>query len=425
MKLTRLTIREYAESLAVAFILAMIIRHFVVEAFRIPTSSMEPTLIGSETHGDRILVSKFGFDLHPPQQFDVVVFKIDEHRIEYWRNQGSQREVSARHLPNGTIRRNGSANYINYVKRLVALPGQTVQVRRGDLFINGTICRKPRDVENVLLVPVTNDRILQQNRESLLDRWRSNSSTTVGLHDEVLHLRGTQTGQETTLSYNYKIDDRVETDAESTRSRWERQAFHIVADLRLAFRFTLRAGAGSAFVRLRDDGTLMKFELPLGRPGEPALLWIDGVEVARSSEPLNLGEGEHTFEASSIDARMTLRVDGREVLVYEASDPARTVASQVPPRGPQVSGAQFGVVGCDLAVRDVRLWRDIFYSSSPSHQPFAVAQPLTLGPDEYFMLGDNSSNSFDGRNWGVVKEGRLIGEAFFVFWPVPRWKFIN
>ena len=84
MKLTRLTIREYAESLAIAFVLAMVIRHFVVEAFRIPTSSMEPTLIGNERSGDRILVSKFQYDLHPPQQWDIVVFKIDEARIDYY-----------------------------------------------------------------------------------------------------------------------------------------------------------------------------------------------------------------------------------------------------------------------------------------------------------------------------------------------------
>jgi len=85
MKITRLTIREYAESLAIAFVLAMVIRHFVVEAFRIPTSSMEPTLIGNEVSGDRILVSKFQYDLHPPEQWDIVVFKIDEARIDYYK----------------------------------------------------------------------------------------------------------------------------------------------------------------------------------------------------------------------------------------------------------------------------------------------------------------------------------------------------
>jgi len=40
-------------------------------------------------------------------------------------------------------------------------------------------------------------------------------------------------------------------------------------------------------------------------------------------------------------------------------------------------------------------------------------------------MGDNSPNSFDSRNWGVVKRRNLIGEAFFVFWPIPRWRLIN
>ncbi len=48
-------IREYAESLLIAFVLAMIIRTFVVQAFKIPTGSMNPTLI----ENDRILVNKF------------------------------------------------------------------------------------------------------------------------------------------------------------------------------------------------------------------------------------------------------------------------------------------------------------------------------------------------------------------------------
>jgi signal peptidase I len=425
MKLTRLTIREYAESLAVAFILAMIIRHFVVEAFRIPTSSMEPTLIGSETHGDRILVSKFEFDLHPPEQFDIVVFKIDEHRIGYWRPSDTSQDPTARHRPNGTIERDGSANYINYVKRLVALPGQTLQVKNGDLFIDGTVCRKPRNVEDALLVPVTNDKILKQNKHALLDRWTSNSSEAVGMNGDVLRLNGTLAAQECSLSYDRYVQDRVATDAETTRAREARGRLNIVGDLRIAFRFTHKNGTGRIVARLREDGVRYGFYLPSGGPGERARLLINGREVARSEKPVDLGEGEHEFEASNIDSRLTLRVDGRELIVYEDQEPARTVANKVPVTKPHASGVQFGAISCDLAVRDVRLWRDIYYTSDPSHQSFAVAKPLTLGNDEYFMMGDNSSNSFDGRNWGVVKQSSLIGEAFFVFWPIPRWKFIN
>ena len=176
MKLTRLTIREYTESLVVAFILAMIIRHYVVEAFRIPTASMEPTLIGNETNGDRILVSKFEYDLHPPRQWDVIVFKIDQNRIDFHRSNAKLQPPGITPNPNGTINNPASANYVNYVKRLVGLPGQTIQVRNGDLFVDGTIARKPPHAQDSLLVPVTNDDLLEKRKSGFFEHWARNNA---------------------------------------------------------------------------------------------------------------------------------------------------------------------------------------------------------------------------------------------------------
>jgi signal peptidase I len=45
-----------------------------------------------------------------------------------------------------------------------------------------------------------------------------------------------------------------------------------------------------------------------------------------------------------------------------------------------------------------------------------------LGPDEYFMMGDNSENSQDSRYWGIVKRDEIVGRAFVVYWPfLRRW----
>ncbi|MDD5747094.1 MAG: signal peptidase I [Candidatus Omnitrophica bacterium] len=100
---TRLVIREYAESLLIAFILAMIIRAFVVQAFKIPTGSMNPTLV----EGDRILVSKFIYYFHAPERGDVIVFKYPEDPK------------------------------LAFIKRLIGKPGENVEIRNGRILIGG------------------------------------------------------------------------------------------------------------------------------------------------------------------------------------------------------------------------------------------------------------------------------------------------
>ncbi len=102
--------REYAETIIYAFIIAMVIRTFVVEPFKIPTGSMEPTLHGDPRHGDRIFVNKFIFRFKKPQRGDIVVF-------------------TTKNIP-GLSKK-------NYIKRLVGLPGETLEIKNGDIFIDG------------------------------------------------------------------------------------------------------------------------------------------------------------------------------------------------------------------------------------------------------------------------------------------------
>lgn len=97
------TFREYAESLIVALLLALLMRHFVVQAFKIPSGSMETTLL----IGDHILVNKFLYHFTVPERFDVIVFEYpwDDDR--------------------------------DFIKRVIALPGEKVEIRQHDVYING------------------------------------------------------------------------------------------------------------------------------------------------------------------------------------------------------------------------------------------------------------------------------------------------
>jgi signal peptidase I len=115
------TVREYFESIVIAVILALFIRTWVVQAFKIPTGSMEENLL----IGDHLLVNKFvsGPTLGPferfflpvrdPRRTDVVVFKYPEEPER------------------------------DFIKRVIGLPGETVEVRERRVYINGQPLDEP------------------------------------------------------------------------------------------------------------------------------------------------------------------------------------------------------------------------------------------------------------------------------------------
>jgi signal peptidase I len=65
-------------------------------------------------------------------------------------------------------------------------------------------------------------------------------------------------------------------------------------------------------------------------------------------------------------------------------------------------------------------------NGQPLNEPYIAAPPAytntwVLGPDEYFVLGDNRNNSSDSHNWGPLKRQYLIGRAIAVYWPPDGW----
>ena len=171
-------IREYAEALLIAIILAMTIRVFVVQAFKIPSGSMIPTLL----IGDHILVSKlaYGFqlpkdcefqvsfppvtcysstivmDFDPPQQGDVIVFRYPEDENK------------------------------DFIKRVVGVPGDTIHIQNKKVLVNGKPFVdegftqridpgiidgriNPRDNLGPLTVPPDSYFVMGDNRDQSLD----------------------------------------------------------------------------------------------------------------------------------------------------------------------------------------------------------------------------------------------------------------
>ena len=152
---------EWTKSILIALVLFLVIRTFLVEAFRIPTGSMENTLLV----GDFLLVNKAVYgaqvpgtevrfpSFDAPERFDVVVF-LPPHEPDK-----------------------------NYVKRLVGLPGDTLQMRDKVLYINGEEQVEPyaryTDPHGDIFIPsmswqldhVTGDGIAAAPRRPTRDNW--------------------------------------------------------------------------------------------------------------------------------------------------------------------------------------------------------------------------------------------------------------
>jgi type IV secretory pathway protease TraF len=65
--------------------------------------------------------------------------------------------------------------------------------------------------------------------------------------------------------------------------------------------------------------------------------------------------------------------------------------------------------------------RDVYFTGRGS---FAKNEPEQLGPDEIFVLGDNSAESQDSREWGPVPLSQMLGRPVCVVWPPSRWRWL-
>ena len=115
--------REYAEALIVALVLALFIRSFVVQAFKIPSGSMLPTL----QIGDHILVNKFLYGLRLPYPFEKVLVQ--------W-GQPHEGDVIVFIYPRDRTK--------DFIKRVIAVGGDTVEIRHKQVYVNNTQLMVPQ-----------------------------------------------------------------------------------------------------------------------------------------------------------------------------------------------------------------------------------------------------------------------------------------
>ncbi len=509
-------VRETVESVVIAFVLAFLFRTFEAEAFVIPTGSMAPTLMGrhkdfecpacghwyqisaseeidQETNratehyvqagtcpmcrftadlaprnpqsknypsysGDRILVGKFAYEFNEPQRWDVAVFKYPGNAVT------------------------------NYIKRIVGLPGETVVIRDGDIFIAGPddserleIARKPPDKLLAMLQLVFDNRYTPRMIEfGFPKRWgAAEPPGSPGRFEAVdpdgcleFETDGSAPG-ETWLRYAHRVPTShhwraVEREGrlppgrppspelirDFTAYNTSRTSHlhslhpsvlgeHWVGDLALECTVEVLSEAGVVILELVKGGERfqVRFDVATGE----ADLSIAGRPDWRPTASTRLrGAGTYRLRFANCDDKLYVWVQDRFV---EFDLPTRYHGlDNDSPTEADLRPASVGSRGCAMRVTDLRILRDVYYIAVTSRNRMAATDDFRssdapdmwvpqsdrrevvfhMDEDQFFMLGDNSLRSKDGRLWAEpgpegpdhhVDREALIGKAILIYWP--------
>jgi signal peptidase I len=426
-------VRRAVEAILLLLIALLIFRTVGAEPYGVPTGSMAPTLLGhhksvvcprcgypvivgvrdgKETgaicpncgcddlhlddvpvcRGDHLLVNKHIYSWRKPRRWEMAVFRcpVDDSKA--------------------------------FVKRVVGLPGEAVQIRDGDIYIDGELARKTLAEFKAMRIPVF-DNDYQPSPEGWRRRWQLEPHRGPAiLEGTSLRLDGMPYPEDWQwLVYrhwsldDYKVQairDEYTYDGKETVRRAEP-----VHDFMLECDVEVIRGEGAVALAVTDGAEQIIAEVPVGESplGTRLLGRPDRAMIYRTAPSLGLIPGQkHHVELAFVDRRASLAFDGE--LAFAPVD--RPVVERRPPVDQPI---RIGARGVEVRIDHVRIFRDIHYTGVGSH---ASRTPVRLGAGQYFMLGDNSPNSDDNRFWSdaddrpvPVTERNFLGKPFLVHLP--------
>lgn len=340
--------------MAAAFALLL----FTQRPYRVVGRSMEPALV----EGDWLRLARA-----EPQAGDVVVFREPD---------------------SGSLA----------VKRVAATPGELVQIVGTDLWVDGQVRTRPlADVEDLMPMLDARGAAVQEDFdlraagfEADADCWRLAAGQAQS------YLRRPPLA-------SYLLREEAVPQAQAA------------AELGLEVEYALLGPASELHLHLRLGRAV--FTAALAEGGRRARLIrrdADAPPELLYEAALDPGEPAGRLFLSVVDRRLTLTLNGRRLVggqPFALPDPLLLAD------GPESLGlrthAGLGGVG-PLEIRRVRLGRDVLYDPSGT---FAGSEGFHLGPDEYFVLGDNPPSSRDSRQYGAVAGGRILGVVRGRLWP--------
>lgn len=438
--------------------------------------------------GDQLLVARAAYEYQPPQRWEVVVF------------------------------RNPSRPTQAYVKRIAALPGETVQIIRGDVYVAGKIQMKSLDTQRGVRIAVDDLRYHPPDDDpEWQPRWlidvrppqpvhtgvapswerqkdvfvfdgiegaNEESSEAIPLSQQTAHAvsaadelplawvryrhwirRGGNHATSVTLAewpetlalqsgdpllqYDGSTQtlvcrgamprvqrDRLLAEISDEESRHAiaqlYEASHVapitdvygynrargmngeheVRDLLVCFELEINEGKGEFAIGLTDGTDDFECRIDLQERQIRLLDVRTGKTLRSGALRAGLFPGRALIEFSIMDRQALMAIDG--TLPFEPWPFAEPHERGPTPWQP----ARFGARQLRARVTELKLFRDVYYTSGEGHRGFDA--PLTLGPEEYFVLGDNSPVSRDSRSWPsgkVLTSGMLLGKPFLVHLP--------
>ena len=366
--------RDNIEAVVGAILIVVLFKFFLLEFYQIPSPSMQPTLYGTEPPldlHDRILADKLSYRFRDPKRFEITIFRYPLDRSK------------------------------NYVKRVWGMPGEEMRIEYGDVWVRSqsnepwSIPRRPKSVMDVLW-----KRLRQPAAGS--SSWRVEAVAGGSQPAWSLKRDGAVARGDGALRFNPVSGDSITDDyldgypaAVAERMGSARIARrHPVGDLRLSGRIKPLAGCTSLALEIEEGGWLHRVLVPgpaagadarvrlesVPRPGRRAGAEPRSLELDRT---LKLAAGSWTrFDAQNLDDRLSLSLDGEELLSLEVAAIA-----------PQDAGLRLELRGEGAELEKLQAWRDIHYEGGRNGISWNVPE------NSYFMLGDNTQNSSDSRDW--------------------------
>ncbi len=377
-------IKDNIEAFAVAIVMALIIKHFCVEAFKIPTGSMRPTLLGkgssAEGVGDRILVNKVAYLFAEPDRWEIPVF----------------------HYPLQRAR--------NFIKRIVGLPGEHLRIHQGDIWIRKrgqehfAIARKNERVREQLYFRVYPPYAPEADPS---DAWRGDlgmSSWVLEATDEFYFVGG----EAASLTNVNGIFD------SSTPESWKGGHFaNMVRDIRVRAHIVPAARsevpepmAGLTFA-WKPDG-VWQAVVELGAKSSVAYVQRGASRVVERSLDVTLRPGK-AFDLTMefVDGDLRVRIDGDEVAVLPDG---RTIDDDAPQNN--TNYLTVTARNHPVSVRNLVIDRDLFYENDFASNRRWEREGIEIPDENYFVLGDNTKHSSDSRKWSIktlhLKDGTKI-----------------
>jgi signal peptidase I len=377
------------------------------------SSGAEPVAIA----GDRLWIEKAAWNFVAPERWDEAVFYAPD------------------------------APTTPHLKRIVGLPGESVRIVDGDIFVDGIRARKNARQRHRTAVPVFDANFMPPEGKRPA-RWRFEVEGGEKTRVATLWKLCPQ-GGETPGPISLKRSHEPHADAAWDWAHYRhlcpiRDDYgpvrdflaydgaadglgNVVGDLWFVARFSWRI---SSKIQLRLTTTEADIRVILDPGASDAddrqRVTINGsplnVRWSNASEPLisdRILDSNRTVELSWVDRRLEFRIDGEAMF-----DPVDI--ETLPPRRPEErfrdTPAGFGVMDGELRILEFRLFRDVHYVNRLATQPvigIGVREPFELPSDGYFMLGDDSAHSVDSRFWNrgsFVPRSALIGSPIASGW---------